>query len=85
MGDPEGRARQASVDRLGEGEPAAQRPSQGRGPVGWLLVGQGALAGICPEQVMEAVAELAGGVFPGNLQQLGVGKPVEQLLTLRRG
>ena len=68
----------------GKEQPATEPPHQGGHPLGWIVVAQGAFAGVDPEQVMEAVADLANLVDPAGLQQLVVDQRVNQSLTSRR-
>ena len=68
----------------GQEQPATEPPHQGGRPLGWIVVAQGAFAGVDPEQVIEAVADLANLVDPAGLQQLRVDQRVNQVLTSRR-
>jgi len=68
----------------GQEQPATEPPHQGGRPLGWIVVAQGAFAGVDPQQVMEAVADLANLVDPAGLQQLRVDQRVNQVLTSRR-
>jgi len=78
--EAEGAALDAIGGIAGQEQPAAERPRQGSGPFGRVLVTLGALAGEDPEQIMEAVAGLTNLVDPAGLQQVGVDQRLHQLL-----